>query len=337
MSRALALPCLLALAACGSTSADTGIVPYTDLHVDPETFRGDLPCGTAPGSMRSYVAKVWDVTGQEAVDLSGATPVVVSPATQCAQSAAFSLVEPGRFYVATLDAYDVSAPCLDASTCGAVTAPIASTDCGFGPGPDTPAPPPVEGQLFGPPDATQALYLRRVLLRGCRPMVGAASTRVSSRDLVAGVGCGLDAAHVERLRFVRAGVAPYDVLCGDSISLASVGAVGDRAAVYGYARGEQSPRWGASCEVGAGGLSCGPLSERGAVVVRGADVCDAATGTFTARDVSGGAEVEASCGSEAAFNDLSVASYTILVGGDGRGTCRAVVAPGQRVVASCAR
>lgn len=342
MQRSALLPWSVALAlassACGSTPTDTSFAPYTDLHVDPESFRGDLPCGTAPGSMRSYVVKLWDVTGQATVALDGLTPVVVSRATLCSQSAAFSLVEPGRFYVGTIDAFDTATPCLDAASCGAVTAPISSTDCGFGPGPDAPAAAPLEGELFGPPDATQSIYLRRVLLRGCRAMRGSSSaTTVSTRDLVAGVGCGLDAEHVERVRVVRADAAPYDVLCGDSLPLASVGASGARASLFAYARGAESPRWGTTCEVGAGALSCAPLSERGAVVVRGADVCDGPAGEFRARALGGVGEATAPCAAEAVISELPVAAYTLLVDGAGRGACRAVVSPGQRVVATCAR
>lgn len=322
---------------CSSTSSETGIAPYTDLHVDPETFRGDLTCGTAPGSMRTYVVKVWDVTGQTSVDLTGATPVVVSQPTLCSQSAAFSAVEPGRYYVGTIDAYDVAKPCLDAAACGAVTAPMASTDCGFGPGPEVP-PEPYEGEVVGPPDATQSIYLRRVLLRGCRAMVRATpGATVSTRDLVAGVGCGLDADHVERVRLVRGGEPPYDVLCGDSLSLASVGAGGSTVSLFAYARGAESPRWGTTCQVDAAGLSCAPLSERGAIVVRGADVCDGPSGSFGASAVGGAGMATASCGAAATLADLPVASYTVLVDGDGRGTCKAVVSPGQRVVATCAR
>ncbi len=342
MRRSVRSPSLLALcaalSACGSTPADTTFAPYTDLHVDPETFRGELPCGTAPGAMRSYVVKLWDVTGQAAVDLTGATPIIVSQPTQCAQSAAFSVVQPGSFYVGTIDAYDIPRPCLDAASCGAVTAPVASTDCGFGKGPEVPPPPPLEGEVFGPPDATQSIYLRRVLLRGCRAMQRASSAATSStRALVAGVGCGTGVDQVERLKIVRADAATFDLLCGDPLPLATVGATGSRASIFAYAPQAESPRWGTTCEVGATALACAPLSDRGAIVVRGADVCGGATGDFHVRAVGGAAEATAPCAGEASLASLPVAAYTLLVDGGGQASCKAVVSPGQQTVATCVR
>ena len=328
----------IGVVACSSTSADTGIAPYTDLHVDPSSFQGDLPCGTASGSMRSYVAKLWDVTGQVTVDLSALTPVVVSRPTLCSQSAAFSLVEPGRFYVATIDAYDAASPCLDEASC-ALTAPLASTQCGFGKGPDVPPDPPLEGDLFGPPDATQSIYLRRVLIRGCKPLVRVSpGLSLDTRAVVAGVGCGTGPDEIARVRIIRDGGAPLDVLCGDPVPLTTTPGTPVSLSIFAFSSGADVPRWGTTCTGDAtAGLSCAKLSEKGAVVVRGADVCAGTDGTFKARVLGVDRSVDGSCAAEASIDDLAVASYTVLVEGSGAATCKAVVQPGQRTTAACTR
>lgn len=330
--------CIAVVTGCNSTTADTSIAPYTDLHVDPSSFQGDLPCGTAPGSMRAYVAKLWDVTGQATVDLSTLTPTVVSQPTLCSQSAAFSAVEPGRYYVATIDAYDVAAPCLDEASCS-LTTPLASTNCGFGAGPDDP-PPVVEGELTGPPDATVALYLRRVLIRGCRPLARTSpAITLDTRTVVAGVGCGVDANHVERLRVVRDGSSSFvDLFCGDALPLSAQADATVSLSIFAFAHGADVPRWGTTCAGDAkAGIVCGKLSERGSIAVVGADVCASSDGTFKARVLGIDRTVGASCGATAVIDDLPVAGYTVVVEGGASATCKATVQPGQSTVATCAK
>jgi hypothetical protein len=104
---------LLLVQACTSTATTlipaTAIGPgTTSVSVDPQSFLGAvsdggvaLACSDQPGSMRSFVATVTDVTDPE-------TPFVLpsSPPTSCGQSAYFQYVTPGHIYVADVDAYE---------------------------------------------------------------------------------------------------------------------------------------------------------------------------------------------------------------------------------------
>lgn len=59
---ALAATGVVVAAACGSTAGPALGITYTDVYVDPSTFRGAVACGDGVGTMRSYVVTLFDVT-----------------------------------------------------------------------------------------------------------------------------------------------------------------------------------------------------------------------------------------------------------------------------------
>jgi hypothetical protein len=88
---------------CSSDEGGSSSPPPTQIYVDPADFLGDVPCGSQPGAMRSYVVtlQAWD-------DETDVTPFTLgsSHPTPCSRLVAFrDVVVPGQLYTAEVDGY----------------------------------------------------------------------------------------------------------------------------------------------------------------------------------------------------------------------------------------
>lgn len=101
---------VLATLGC-ETSADTSGLPtataVTSIYVDPAFFLGDLKCAPTEGSMRSYVASIYDVTVDQLVTLPA------TPPTSCAAGVTFRQVVVGHKYRIKIDGYDLAPEALE--------------------------------------------------------------------------------------------------------------------------------------------------------------------------------------------------------------------------------
>ncbi len=89
-------------AACitGTGTSTTAVVP-TEVTIAPAAFAGSVPCGKVPGTWKTYVATLTDVTYPDSpFQLASSSPV------DCSMSVFFTLVIPLHSYVANIDAYD---------------------------------------------------------------------------------------------------------------------------------------------------------------------------------------------------------------------------------------
>lgn len=110
----------LVSAACSSDGGDTpGVTHPTMIEVNPADFLGQLPCSNEAGSVRRYVATLFDVTGDgaggssqdEAADGQGCGGFQLpsSEPTRCSTSVGFGYVVAGRRYCVEVDGYDSDA------------------------------------------------------------------------------------------------------------------------------------------------------------------------------------------------------------------------------------
>jgi hypothetical protein len=118
-SLALALSVALAAGLGACNSGSTGFVAVdvpTALAVEPTELFGTLACGTAQGSLASYVVTFSDVTSADA-------PFVfaVTPALPCSLSAEVRDVLAGSLYRADVAAFDRLAATLTVAADGTVT------------------------------------------------------------------------------------------------------------------------------------------------------------------------------------------------------------------------
>ncbi len=88
------------------TSADTSALPTTtattSIFLDPAFFMGDMKCAPTEGSMRSYVASIYDVTVDQLVTLPS------TPPTSCAAGVTFFQIAVGHKYRIKIDGYDLA-------------------------------------------------------------------------------------------------------------------------------------------------------------------------------------------------------------------------------------
>lgn len=85
-----------------SSLLTTGSAATTSIYVHPSFFMGDLPCTSEEGGMQSYVAALYDVSGQQPVALPA------SPPTSCKTGVTFRQVVVGRSYRIKIDGYDLA-------------------------------------------------------------------------------------------------------------------------------------------------------------------------------------------------------------------------------------
>lgn len=306
----LVVPAAWSASACDDTTTTTSDAVYTEVYIEPTSFRGQVPCSALPGGMKSFVGTLVDVTAKGA-DTDGALRVVLpsSPPAPCTTRVGFSSVSAGHYYVGEVDAFDrdvcvagaPSAGCIvplgttpggaptgarvmvEQAT-GAIVAPRWSTRCGDPSVPGSLAP----TSLQAP---TEALYLTPVPLRGCEPMslgggsgtVVTTGLRVEAKALLGTLACGVDAESIERIELslsvVGAAASPAPLpqtTCGTDVEVEGL----EPAKTYlvnalAYAPGATVPRWGATCSATtAGGLQvptkCDPLREAGVLLVRSA-------------------------------------------------------------------
>lgn len=86
------------------TTTDTETSSLLSIYVQPSLFIGDVPCSSAPGAMRSYVATLVDRTNPEVpFTLPSSLP------TPCSMGVRFNDVVAGHRYTAEIDGYEAFA------------------------------------------------------------------------------------------------------------------------------------------------------------------------------------------------------------------------------------
>jgi hypothetical protein len=108
------------LGAC-TTTTDTTISSSgsTALALTPGAFLGDVACSAQAGSMRSYVATLFDVTDVTSPDYAEehaeALPLPSSEPTSCTSYVTFNNIAIGHFYTVVVDGYEEDPATLVAS------------------------------------------------------------------------------------------------------------------------------------------------------------------------------------------------------------------------------
>lgn len=92
--------------ACETSSSSSGYTPYTAIYVDPADFLGGVACSGTDGSMKSYVATLYDVSDNNPETI---VTVTSSPPTSCRAPITFAQIAPGHFYTVTVDGYELPA------------------------------------------------------------------------------------------------------------------------------------------------------------------------------------------------------------------------------------
>lgn len=268
VSVALTLASLVgALVGGACTSGGTGFVPAevpTALAVEPTELFGTLACGTAEGSLASYVVTFSDVTSSEA-------PFVfaVTPALPCALSAEVRDVVAGSLYRADIAAFDRPATTLRVAADGVVTdasgalvEPRWTSACG---------------------DAypTKAVEASRVVMSDCRAFepveelpVGPTRVRLDPTGALGALACvdaGGEVAGFELEPASGGGPSFVGLACGaPAVELEPSAGAGPIAYHVRALDAEGEARWGTLCEaVPKPGetvtATCAPLSSVGAL------------------------------------------------------------------------
>lgn len=350
---------------CGTSPSATTIDLPTTVAVSSEDFRGAVPCGDAPGAMKSFVATLTDLgTEDEPTSFTLPSSVVRSEdlggrygPVSCAQAAASSFVVAGHRYVAEVEAYDRtdlvalgagSRTLVDAAT-GQYVAPRWTTSCGTG----------SAGQ--GP---VTALLYRTRYVRGCSALQESYSSETAIRIVPAAslgaLECGSEPGQIERFEATLLETnTPQSANCGEDLVFGALEA--DHAyhfELFGYGAGETFPGWGASCfrtaqsgaivDAGCSALlSTGSLEvdTRAAVQALGLE-CGQPGGsgvsTLSGDLIATGNPKTVPCGATLRFDGLDPKIYGVFVSttlADGsagpKAVCDAVVLPGVARLASC--
>jgi len=279
---------------CNEEPPPTTVLPTpTSVIVLPESFLGDVACGTEPGGLLSYQATLLKVTG----GLTDAPALPASPVVDCTSSIVFETVEIDERYIAIIRAFDRAD--LTAESEGSETvvdgdgnpvAPRWTTRCLGHDGEAEQALGGAGGEGGSPVNTSLgvlAVEHSAVPVRGCAPLTGTfdpnlTGLRVEPASFLGSLSCG-DAAGQVYDYAVTAGDMPGSAGGAAGMGGASSGA--ERTAcelpltvrglpaaewvtleVSAFELGATEPSWTASCEartqLGAVVLaSCHPLRE----------------------------------------------------------------------------
>ena len=358
---------------CATTTDTSGLTgasatATTSIFVDPSFFMGDLPCAAVPGAMQSYVAHIYDVTGQQPVALPA------SPPLSCSAAVTFRQVVVGRNYRIKIDGYDLPPSALvplGGTTSGSRTMLLESNpDAG-----------PVTPRWTTHCDDVAAVKDLRVSAANCEPfpsaptttgiivdpragLKSASSALACKKTFVDPMGNATEVGDVSELnvRPDNPSLPPYlDLVCLD-----------DGPAPPAYTQGITSGQtytfrieatatvggpvvWGSSCFATAKeGLvveaTCDPLRADGAMEIvidglLGADTCS--VGNVVRYDVAYAGPPKESvmgvpCAKSVRFSPLEPGSRAVSVVGYRQGgdvaleaTCSAVIEPGSVTTATC--
>lgn len=276
-------------ASCSSTDTTSPSVIYTDIYLDPGSFRGEVGCGEGPDTMRSYVVTMFDVTdvlqipGQvdgDAGTSAGTAPTcgfdgdslpgVALPSTPplgCTLRAMLGGVVGGHSYLGRIDAYArpacggrVTTGCVHpigagssimVDETGAVVPPLRRTRCGDL---SVAGAGVLDGgaldDLNGP---TLAFASSQVPLRGCLPLCATspgANVVVRTSSLTDGIGCA-PTGGIQRFSVSIDGATATDTACGGDATFPVTAGKDVSASVYAYAPDGAGPTWGTTCSAAA--------------------------------------------------------------------------------------
>lgn len=349
--RLMLLGGLFALAGCGddaSVTSDTAVP--TEVAVDPADFLGEASCGPLDGAVQSYVLTL--LTYEDEADDS---PVVVGStgAVSCASVAGFrNVIVAGALYTAEIDAYAVSPDELTPvggvnsgaramERDGVQVTPRWTSTCGA-----------------GAPSAVTAVTDVQTFVRPCEPLADsdASATRlaVAPEQVLGADPCAV--APSFDVASELGGLPSSLGLACDAAPLVYDAVDDQRYRLYARANRLDGTTVGTVCEArGAKGLTvevtCGPLSDRGAVQVDLAPLTEPGGGVLCPMgsfyDVQSGDDVlnpvPVPCGSTTSVTSVlpGIRSYQAVVyDAEGAATgqtadCTALVEAGRSVDATC--
>ncbi len=281
--RTAALVWLLPLfvSGCFEGAGGEAIEPNPTLvAVAPEDFIGEVPCAQGPGSLETYVVRLFDHgTTEEPRHFELPASVVDSGGgvyrpVPCTQATVFGHVAAGHKYSAVVEAYDRkdlhalgagSAVLVDGA--GQHAQPRWTTQCGRD----------AEGNLTA--GATiSALYTTR-FVRGCEPLKldqqSETAIRVDVSQIQNAPGCGSGADQVERYSVRLRGdpASELELACGEVATFSDLTPGAQyHFELLAYEGGQTVPRWGTTCfRVAKGGASvnaaCDPLQQQGVLEI----------------------------------------------------------------------
>lgn len=243
-SLALALSVALAAGLGACNSGSTGFVAVdvpTALAVEPTELFGTLACGTAQGSLASYVVTFSDVTSADA-------PFVfaVTPALPCSLSAEVRDVLAGSLYRADVAAFDRLAATLTVAADGTVTDETGAQ---------------VEPRWVstcGDAYPTKAVEASRVVMSDCRALepvetlpVGPTRVRIDPSGALGSLACVDAGGEVATFDLAPEGDGPSftGLACGaPGVELEPAAGVGQLSYHVRALDSEGEPRWGTLCE-----------------------------------------------------------------------------------------
>lgn len=204
---------------------------------------------------------------------------------------------------------------------------------------------------YDPKGPTEAVFQTSARMGGCEPLpapTGPGRVVIRAEALQGGLSCGKNPGQVARFEVLRDGEAPRVVDCGAEVRFEELTpSTSFEARVFAFESGGSGPRWGSRCtaRVAPGqtlAANCAPPSERGALKIPGATLCEGAA-TYRATVVGVETPIQgAVCPADLAVSGLPAGLVDVVIERkDSAGTvlgaalCSGKVQPGQQVAATC--
>ncbi len=365
----LALACSGASACLTTTSTDSGSIAPTQITLRPEAFAGNLPCSKLPGSWKTWVATLTDVTDRDHPFTLGS-----SYPTSCSMPVSFAFVIEGHRYHARVDAYDRddivpygppgsgSPHMIDPAT-GMDVSPRWTASCPAEGAPTDPQQEADAGSGGFDTNGAVAVANMNVTFPACSQLEeklpgSPASIVVDLSTIRTTQTCGDGEGQIDRYVVTPlAPLPPQTVECDATATFEPVTDNGTyRFHVDAFEPGVTSPRWGTNClAVAKSGLAipaaCDALTDTGSMRIDIVGLLKAAGRSCGADDVAKysatlvGASIPAAtnaCSQDVTFRSLAAGNWQAVVDGLSASCdtvftafCEAAVSPADTSTATC--
>lgn len=347
---------------CTNNSGEAVETPHPTLvEVDPDVFLKNVPCGTEPGMLQSYVATLFDMTALGTGNASDGPSFIELPSSgpvPCNRSVAFTFVVPTHAYAARIQGYTRSpaeleqpepgVPVLVVPGTKTTISPDWTAECGQPPGSTA-------ADSGTPPTRVVSQFQETRIVSPCEPLVR------HGRETPTSVVVGLDATSCEELDVesftVRQnGQTVASASCGETVELGTPDVQAGEFVeleLLAFGADASTPKLGTLCtaKVLEGvrvGASCDPLAGKGSIRINVADVlssmgltCSDPLDVVLTLSDAAVAPVQLgreSCRGIARFSDLAPGEYDVRAESalvTQSASCRAAVEPGLSAVAAC--
>ncbi len=378
----MTVPLAAVAAACSSSSGTAGTSPATLITVAPSSVAGNLTCTPFDGAWRSYVVTITDITDPNnpfQLASSGPVPCSVPVSFAFVVPGHYYVAQVDGYDRADIAPYggasSGSPHMIDPAT-GADVAPRWTTNCG-----DLQAViqglsdlPDAGNEADADSDAsstepfmdhsTLCSVSTNVMMQHCAAFPaqpgGDTSIVVDMASLRGSLSCGTDVGQLAHLNVLPADPSlpeQDNVACDATATFSGLTPNVDyQFRVEAFENNATSPSWATSCHaVARDGVvmpaQCAPLSDKGSIVVDIASLLAGSNHTCTADDIvtysavllgSEQQPTEPDCSVDTEFNDLSPATYQVLVDAFDSSHkqvftafCDAPVKPGRSTVPTC--